>query len=584
MDRKLDSGRQRDWLVAGRRRSLAAALATIALGCSVGGCGGSGEDARAVPMSCADMATLSIPASAIALATRGAAVTDATLVAAGGTAPKTYGEYCKVTVAIAPVDAAAPPITMQLNLPATWNKKAMMFGGGGYDGTIPDATGNVAAGPVDQLDPLGRGYATFSSDSGHNAASDPNNVAVFALNAEARKNFSYEALKKTRDVAMYLINKRYAENPRWRYFAGGSSGGREALAVLQKWPADFDGAIVLFPATAAASLDLQFGRITRALAQPGAYPNLIKRQALFNSAMQACDGLDGVIDGVVSNQTACNTLYDPSTAMLDGKPLRCAGGADTGDDCLSDAQIAAMKVINTPIVFGYTVASGETGYPGYNTWGTDFGRPGTGTQQFVNYLGLNTLAPAYPMAVSTLEAGVPPHAGFWDQWVKYFVTGDPAFNSLTLDPENPGTWQTRISELTGEQDINKTDLSAFSAHGGKILIAHGTSDQLVSTRATEDYVNRVKATMGADQTSAFLRYYEIPGYAHVVSTVFNAAWDSVTPLERWVEGGAMPTNQVVTDTVGVPGRTRPLCEYPTWPKYQGTGDVNVAANFSCVTQ
>jgi hypothetical protein len=43
-------------------------------------------------------------------------------------------------------------------------------------------------------------------------------------------------------------------------------------------------------------------------------------------------------------------------------------------------------------------------------------------------------------------------------------------------------------------------------------------------------------------------------------------------------------NQIVTDTVGVPGRTRPLCLYPTWPKYGGRGDVNAAASFSCVDE
>jgi hypothetical protein len=55
------------------------------------------------------------------------------------------------------------------------------------------------------------------------------------------------------------------------YFAGGSTGGREALIAVTHWPQDFDGAIALYPAWNAASLDLQFGRLTRELAKPGAY-------------------------------------------------------------------------------------------------------------------------------------------------------------------------------------------------------------------------------------------------------------------------------------------------------------------------
>jgi hypothetical protein len=162
------------------------------------------------------------------------------------------------------------------------------------------------------------------------------------------------------------------------------------------------------------------------------------------------------------------------------------------------------------------------------------------------------------------------------------VTRDPNFNSLTLDPENPGPWRARISELTGLQDVNKVDLSAFEARGGKILMAHGTSDQLVSTRATEQYYNRLRATMGPARTDGFLRYYEVPGYNHALSTTFNAAWDSISALENWVEKGTAPTDQVVFDTAGVPGRSRPLCEYPSWPVYRGAGDVNSATSFACV--
>ena len=117
-----------------------------------------------------------------------------------------------------------------------------------------------------------------------------------------------------------------------------------------------------------------------------------------------------------------------------------------------------------------------------------------------------------------------------------------------------------------------------------MLIAHGVADGLVPTRATEDYVRRVRATMGKQKADQFLRYYEIPGYGHAVSTVFNASWDSLGALENWVEKGVEPGPQVVADTAGVPGRTRPLCEYPTWPRYTGSGDVNRAASFECVHQ
>jgi len=78
-----------------------------------------------------------------------------------------------------------------------------------------------------------------------------------------------------------------------------------------------------------------------------------------------------------------------------------------------------------------------------------------------------------------------------------------------------------------------------------------------------------------------VRYYEVAGYGHAVSSTFNASWDSLTALENWVEKNTAPVNQIVRDTVGVPGRSRPLCDYPKWPKYKGAGDVNAAASFTC---
>lgn len=532
--------------------------------------------------SCSELNGAQIPAAAIMLPTSGATVTAAAAIPGGGAAPQTFGPYCELDVAIAPVDPSAPTIKKKIALPDAWNQKAMMFGGGGYNGTIPNVAGNVPAGPVDQPTPLGRGYAVFGSDSGHVA--NPVNPGDFAWNGEALANYAHDALKKTRDTAMYLIEQRYGQQPVRSYFAGGSTGGREALAVVQQWPDDFHGAIVLYPAYNAAALDLQFGRITRALAEPGAFPNLEKRAALLEAAMQACDGLDGAQDRVISNQGACNAWFDPSKAKLNGRPLRCRGGVDTGNSCLSDAQINALKVFDTPIRFSQPLASGERGYPGFNTWGTDLGRPGAGLQLVVNRLGLNTLQPDYPMPVhgTGFADGAPYHSGFWDEWVRYFVTRNPSFNSLTPDPANLGPWQARVDALSLRQDVNETDLSAFAANGGKILMAHGTSDQLVSTRATAEYYRRVQQDMGMGRTRHFMRYYEIPGYAHAASTVFNAAWDSLTALENWVEMGVAPRRQVVTDTVAVPGRTRPLCEYPAWPKYKGRGDVNDASRFVCV--
>jgi feruloyl esterase len=554
---------------------------------------------------CAKLTGRTVSAAAIGLPTRGAVVLKATSMPATGTGVAAVGPYCKVEGQIAPVDRKAPPISFQLNLPAQWNGKGLMFGGGGYNGTVATGgtssitrngstitlTGNVPAGPVDQRAPLSRGYATFGSDSGHQAGLYGSRDGSFGANEEARRNFAGDALKKTRDTAADLIKAYYGRDAQRTYFAGGSTGGREALLAVGRWPRDFDGAIALYPAWNAAVLNLHFGRMTRALAQPGAFPGLLQRQALYKAALQACDPLDGVEDGLISNQAACDAGFDPATATLGDQPLRCAAGT-TGDACLTDAQIAAFKVLNSPTVPTFALPSGEKSYPGLTTWGTDFGFTAPNpAQSAVLTLGLGTDAPsAYPMtpvrlASLTGVATSPPYGStFWDQWVRYFVTDDTMFNALALDPERPGVWQQRIVQLIELQDANRSDFSAFRARGGKLLLAHGVHDALVSNRATQQFVARVRRAMGEAATADFLRYYEIPGYGHSVSNQFGAAWDSLTALENWVERGVAPVNQVVMDTVGVPDRTRPLCEYPAWPRYQGTGDVNQASSFTCATR
>lgn len=518
-----------------------------------------------------------VPASDIGEPTSGASVTAVKSVAASGSGAGALPDYCEVTGKISPVDRAALDIQFKVALPEEWNGKVVMFGGGGFNGTIPNVAGNVPNGPVDAAVPLGRGYATFASDSGHQANALGSQDGRFGLNDEAVNNFGGDALKKTHDAALAIIKARYGHWPRKAYFAGGSTGGREALTVIQRWPSDWDGAIAWYPAWDDAAALLGGQRMNRALAKPGAYLSTGKRQAVYDAAMQACDALDGVADGLISDQRQCNARFDPATATLNGAPLRCPKGADTADNCLSDAQIDALKTINTPTVLRFRLASGETHYPGYNVWGADLGITSrtSPVEPVVTFLAFGTSQPANPMPLTAPYISV-----LTDQWIKYSVTRDPNFNSLSLDPEQPGVWANRISDLSLKLDAS-TDISAFRRRGGKLLLVHGQSDVLVSTRATELYYRRLQAQFGIDRVDSFVRFYEIPGMGHAASSTFNATWDSLSALAGWVERGKAPVGQVTTDTAGVPGRTRPLCDYPKWPRYEG-GDVNQAASFRCV--
>lgn len=182
--------------------------------------------ARGTP--CAGLAGLGIAASEITLPTTGAQVTAAAV------ANDANGAYCRVLGAILPVDPAAPRILFQANLPATWNGRALQYGGGGCNGRIPNTTGLETHGRTGSPSPLARGFPTFGSDSGHQSAR--NNDASFATNEQAVHNFGYAHIRKTPDAVRHIATAHDGQAPRRLYFNGGSTGGREGLTAAIRWP------------------------------------------------------------------------------------------------------------------------------------------------------------------------------------------------------------------------------------------------------------------------------------------------------------------------------------------------------------
>ncbi|MCX2865842.1 tannase/feruloyl esterase family alpha/beta hydrolase, partial [Paucibacter sp. PLA-PC-4] len=225
-----------------RARRLALTLSTVLplMACGGGGSGSTVEPpppppAGPQPLACDKLTGMSIPASAIGLPTSGGTVATAVVVPAAGSAASLVPEHCLVTATIAPVDKSSSDITLRIALPATWNKKVLMLGGGGFNGSVPAVTGNVPAGPVDQPRPIARGYAVFGSNGGHAAGALGSLDGTFLMNEESLRNWAGEALKKTRDAAMHIVKARYAvEKAEQSYFAGGSTGGREALEVATR--------------------------------------------------------------------------------------------------------------------------------------------------------------------------------------------------------------------------------------------------------------------------------------------------------------------------------------------------------------
>jgi Tannase and feruloyl esterase len=534
--------------------ALAAALLVLTFGASVL----AAQAAPAAPPNrCAALAGTKIPARMIGLPTTGATIASAKVEKIAG-GDKTM---CVVLGAIAPVHRGSPSIDFEVNLPADWNGKAIQAGGGGYDGNLVDGLHLSFLPPSDN--PLAKGYVTFGSDSGHQGTGNrfaTTGDASFAMNAEALANFGGDQLKKVHDVAVTLMKRYYGRPPSFMYFIGNSEGGHEAMTVTQRFPSDYNGAVAIHPAYDLTAIQLDGAELGQRLYGPhGAWLSPAKTSLIASAVLKACDGLDGLEDGVISNLAACRTAFDVET-------LRCPSGRDEGPTCLSDAQIAIAKFIASPVSFGFSV-SGVTGFPG---WPIFEGALGPGS-----FFGLGT------RPVAAVRPAITQDAFAWvmaDQAVRYMFVRDPSFNSLNFDPMR---YRAHIQQVSRIIDDSSPDLDAFRKRGGKLLLMHGTVDMAIAPGNTINYYERLKKRYGAGLDN-FVRFYIAPGFGHGDGP-FRVTWDSLNTLDRWVVDHQPPGPQIVTDsTPDHHGRSRPLCEYPDWPKYRG-GDPNSAQSFVCVS-
>jgi feruloyl esterase len=406
---------------------------------------------------------------------------------------------------------------------------------------------------------LARGYVVYSSDATVDWG-DKVYGALFKLTEELRRNGAGAPLKKTHDAALWLVRRWYGRLPTHNYFAGCSSAGLESLLVIRKFPQDYDGVITNDPdiSLTGDALRAQFLRRAQALNHGAGYLSPAKGEFLYQAELKACDKLDGLEDGIISNVAACK---------MDFNVLRCPGGLDTARDCLSDAQLATVKLMHSPMRLSYALADGAKSLGGWP-------------------MGVNWSHPAVA-ASAPFPLELP---GFWrfaDYYLSYFVMREPQAGTLSFDPANPGRYTARVQEISAFFDQTSPDIDGFIARGGKWILVHGAADQMLPVGTSIEHYRKIVARYGQAATDKFVRFYVVPGYTHAGGgSAFNANGAPVLEaLDDWVEHGVAPGTLTVVDAnPAAHGRSRPMCVYPGWPKYNGSGDPNLASSFSCVLQ
>jgi feruloyl esterase len=467
--------------------------------------------------------------------------------------------FCKIVGHIKPLDPQAPPIQFEVNLPAGWNGRSVQYGGGGFNGVLTTGLGLVPAAPFDQPSPLARGYVTVGTDSGHQQAQGQP-PQVFALNDEAFLNFSHASYKKVRDVAVALMKRAYVQAPEKLYFVGSSEGGREALTMAQRYPDDFDGIFARVPVISWTGL--QHAGTRDGLATMGEgwlRPGQVK--LVGDAVLAACDPVDGIIE----DAPGCRAKFDPAR-------LLCAAG-QSGDGCLSQAQVDAVNTLHAPYRFSFPLANGVTEYPGWGVSGE--ATPAFGPTGGWSAWWLGASAPAQPPKPDNGIAWV-----FGSGGMAYVFARDPTLDVTRYKPEDHAE---RVREVSALMDSTNPDLSAFAAHGGKLIMLEHMADYAQSPYAGIGYFESVEARLGKDKVREFARLYTDPGVDHVGSGA-PANVDMLGALADWAERGKAPEGLTLVEQRVEPSfpilRARPLCEWPQWPHYKG-GDVKQAASFAC---
>ncbi len=465
-----------------------------------------------------------------------------------------------------------------MRLPAQWNGRYFFQGGGGSNGVIGDALGFNGPGNPSAIE---RGYAVISQDSGHDNAT--NTLAshggdlVFGHDPQARADYGHTSLKRSYDLGLHLLRAAYGRDPQTRIFWGCSKGGQEGMAFAQRYPDAFDGIVAAAPgfslprAAVAEAWDVQqFASILRASGKPVTLDGLKtaisadQLKLVADVVRQTCDRDDGTADGIIGAVGLCTSRrVVPALRKQTCKPASTTS-------CLTTPQIDALaNIMNGPrdksgkalyAPWAWDMGMAE---PGWRVWkvGLENGPPALNVM-----LGGGSLAAVFT-APPTVLAPDPAQLLPW-QLAFDFNRDAPKIYATS------GAFQTSAWADIG---MRSTDLAAFRAHGGKLIVPHGVSDPVFSVLDTIDWWRQVNRR-NQDRAADFARVFPVPGMNHCGGGPATDRYDSLAALENWVLSGKAPDEikAVAGPQTPWPGRERPLCPYPGVARQVSDG------RFACV--
>jgi feruloyl esterase len=449
------------------------------------------------------------------------ALTGAAVVPAAGASKA----YCRVTGYV------QPQVGFELRLPvSSWNGRYFQVGCGGLCGVIHIED----CGPA-----LTRDFAVAADNLGH--IGDPWKDPIWGIDPMLREGLGRRSTHVVAVAAKAILTAYYGARPAYSYFKGCSTGGREGLSEALHYPTDFNGIISgdpAFPGRLALSSNWNAVHLLDADNNP--LFTSAKLAILHAAVLKACDGIDGLKDGIIEDPRLCH--FAP-------RALLCPH-AD-GPDCLTAAQAAAAEALYA----GPHDSKGRKLAPGGSPYGSELAWDGDNrrdiTESNLRYLAFRDIRPDF-------------------NYRNFNFDTDPAETApqaAIYDPVAPG---------------ERPDLSAFHQAGGKLIAYHGWADPGVPPEGTIDFYAKIAGREGGvENVQQWFRLFLVSGMFHCRGGDAPNTFDLLPAIMAWVEKGQAP-NAIPATQYGSDGsikRTRPLYAYPSVARYTGSGDVNDAANW-----
>ncbi|KAK7216758.1 hypothetical protein V2G26_004761 [Clonostachys chloroleuca] len=445
-------------------------------------------------------------------------------------------------------------------LPEEWNERFMAVGGGGWVAGRFFLSYNAMSGAIAD------GYATITTDAGLGSADEPSPWALNSpgnVNLYNLQNLGSVSLNDEAAIGKSLIKSFYGKDPKFSYWAGCSQGGRQGLMLAQRYPDVYDGIVAGAPAINFSKLATFIQWPHQVMNELGEFPYGCELDAITAAAISACDDLDGITDGVISNVDECLKSFD--TSSLVGEPITCA--QKNGTQVLITE--AAARIVNATW-HGHVTANDEHGYhgilPGADLTGNSprsYGQPGVvttacdenGCKSAPNYLGTS--------------------------WFSLFVAKNATLDLTNLSrKEFDVLAQAGFQEFASLIETSDPDLRRFRDAGGKMVTFHGLADNVIPPGGTRDYYEDVEKI--TPDVHDFYRLFEAPGLGHCFGGASGPPTALFEQLRGWVENGTAPEKTPVKVSVGNSTHDRILCSYPAIPHFSQTcGDTSRANCWSC---